>query len=88
MLSFISFRRAAAIVLCDLGSSAFYAGNIAESYLGKSAPWFILGAGGASEFRRKLGGPCYTRFPTQSGNLTQKKRFRSCSAASATSVCY
>src|SRR5512137_1874518 len=42
MLSFISFWRAAAIVLCDLGSSAYYAGGIAEGYLGKSAPWFIL----------------------------------------------
>ena len=43
MLSFISFWRAAAIVLCDLGSSAYYAGGIAESAVGKSAPWFILG---------------------------------------------
>ena len=43
MLSFISFWRAAAIVLCDLASSAYYAGGIAEGYLGKSAPWFILG---------------------------------------------
>ena len=43
MLSFISFWRAAAIVLCDLGSSAYYAGGIAEGYMGKSAPWFILG---------------------------------------------
>jgi amino acid transporter len=43
MLSFISFWRAAAIVLCDLGSSAYYAGGIAEGYVGKSAPWFILG---------------------------------------------
>jgi amino acid transporter len=43
MLSFISFWRAAAIVLCDLGSSAYYAGGIAEGYLGKAAPWFILG---------------------------------------------
>jgi len=43
MLSFISFWRAAAIVLCDLGSSAFYAGGIAEGYIGKSAPWFIFG---------------------------------------------
>ena len=42
MLSFISFWRAAAIVLCDLASSAFYAGGIAEGYVGKSAPWFIL----------------------------------------------
>jgi amino acid transporter len=42
-LSFISFWRAAAIVLSDLGSSAFYAGGIAEHAVGKSAPWFILG---------------------------------------------
>src|SRR6202166_4614101 len=43
MLTFISFWRAAAIVLNDLGSSAFYAGGIAEEAIGKSAPWFILG---------------------------------------------
>ncbi len=43
MLSFISFWRAAAIVLCDLASSAFYAGGLAEGFVGKSAPWFILG---------------------------------------------
>lgn len=42
MLSFISFWRAAAIVLSDLASSAYYAGGIAESAIGKSAPWFIL----------------------------------------------
>src|SRR3954452_17662738 len=43
MLTFISFWRAAAIVLNDLGSSAFYAGPIAEQAVGKAAPWFILG---------------------------------------------
>jgi amino acid transporter len=43
MLSFISFWRAAAVVLNDMGSSAFYAGAIAEDAVGKSAPWFILG---------------------------------------------
>jgi len=42
MLSFISFWRAAAVVLNDMGSSAFYAGAIAEQAVGKSAPWFIL----------------------------------------------
>jgi len=42
-LSFISFWRAAAIVLSDLASSAFYAGGIAERAIGASAPWFILG---------------------------------------------
>jgi amino acid transporter len=42
MLSFISFWRAAAIVLNDLGSSAYYAGGEAEGFIGKSAPWFVL----------------------------------------------
>src|ERR1700726_1680557 len=42
MLSFISFWRAAAIVLNDMGSSAFYAGAIAEHFVGKAGPWFIL----------------------------------------------
>jgi amino acid transporter len=42
MLTFISFWRAAAIVLNDLGSSAFYAGGIAEQMVGAAAPWFIL----------------------------------------------
>jgi amino acid transporter len=43
MLSFISFWRAAAIVLNDLGSSAYYVGGIAEQAVGPAAPWFILG---------------------------------------------
>ena len=43
MLSFISFWRAAAIVLNDLGSSAYYVGGIAEQAVGHAAPWFILG---------------------------------------------
>jgi len=42
MLSFVSFWRASAIVLCDLGSSAYYVGGIAEKAIGKAAPWFIL----------------------------------------------
>jgi amino acid transporter/nucleotide-binding universal stress UspA family protein len=42
MLSFISFWRAAAIVLSDLASSAYYVGGIAEHAVGKAAPWFIL----------------------------------------------
>src|SRR5262249_55888809 len=42
MLTFISFWRAAAIVLNDLGSSAFYVGGIAEQAIGRMAPWFIL----------------------------------------------
>jgi amino acid transporter len=43
LLSFISFWRAAAIVLNDLASSAYYAGGESEAYIGKAAPWFILG---------------------------------------------
>src|ERR1700678_1418508 len=42
MLTFISYWRAAAIVLNDLASSAFYACGIAEQAVGKSAPWFIV----------------------------------------------
>src|ERR1700682_3500558 len=43
MLSYVSFRRAAAIVLSDLGSTAYYIGGISEKAIGKAAPWFILG---------------------------------------------
>ena len=43
MLTFISFWRAAAIVLCDLGSSAYYVGGISERAIGRAAPWFVLG---------------------------------------------
>ena len=41
-LSFITFWRAAAIVLCDLASTAYYIGGIYEQAIGKAAPWFIL----------------------------------------------
>ncbi len=59
MLAFISFWRAAAIVLNDMGSSAFYAGAIAEHFIGKTAPWFILaimmpGVRGALGVHREL----------------------------------
>jgi hypothetical protein len=43
MLSFISFWRAAAIVLNDLASTAYYIGGITEKAIGKAAPWFVLG---------------------------------------------
>jgi amino acid transporter len=43
MLSFISFWRAAAIVLNDLGSSAYYVGGIAEQAVGRASPWFVFG---------------------------------------------
>lgn len=43
MLVFISFWRAAAIVLCDLASTAYYIGGIVEHAIGKAAPWYIFG---------------------------------------------
>jgi len=42
MLTFISFWHAAAVVLNDLASTAYYIGGIAEHAIGKAAPWFIL----------------------------------------------
>ena len=42
MLSFISFWKAASIVLCDFGSSAYYAGGIAMNAFGPAFPWFIM----------------------------------------------
>src|ERR1041385_3142186 len=43
MLTFISFWRAAAIVLSDLASSAYYVPGDPEKVIGKSAPGFLLG---------------------------------------------
>src|SRR4051812_17397513 len=42
MFSFISYWRTAAVVLCDMSSTAYYIGGIVESAMGKAAPWFIL----------------------------------------------
>ncbi len=42
MFTFISFWRTAAIVLCDLASTAYYIGGIVEQAIGPAAPWFIL----------------------------------------------
>lgn len=42
MLTFISFWNAAAVVLNDLASSAFYVVGITEQDFGKSAPWIVL----------------------------------------------
>ncbi len=43
MFSFISYWRTAAVVLCDLGSTAYYIGGIVEQAIGPAAPWFIIG---------------------------------------------
>src|SRR5437016_5468152 len=42
MFTFISYWRTAAVVLCDLSSTAYYIGAIVESAIGEAAPWFIL----------------------------------------------
>lgn len=43
MFSFISFWRVAAVVLCDMASTAFYIGGIVEQVIGPIAPLFIIG---------------------------------------------
>src|SRR5438477_4404746 len=40
--TFISYWRTAAVVLCDLASTAYYIGGIVETAIGPAAPWFIL----------------------------------------------
>ena len=42
MFTFISYWRVAAVVLCDLASTAYYIGGIVEGAIGPAAPWFIL----------------------------------------------
>jgi amino acid transporter/nucleotide-binding universal stress UspA family protein len=42
MFTFISYWRTAAVVLCDLASTAYYIGGIVEAAIGPAAPWFIL----------------------------------------------
>ncbi|OAI50234.1 hypothetical protein AYO44_17980 [Planctomycetaceae bacterium SCGC AG-212-F19] len=42
MFTFISYWRTAAVVLCDLASTAYYIGGIVEQAIGKAAPWYIL----------------------------------------------
>src|SRR5260221_13910384 len=43
MFTFIGYWRTAAIVLCDLASTAYYIGAIVEQSIGPAAPWFLLG---------------------------------------------
>ncbi len=42
MFTFISYWRTAAVVLCDLASTAYYIGGIVENAIGPAALWFIL----------------------------------------------
>src|SRR5437867_785742 len=41
-LTFISFWRAAAVVLNDMASTMFYVGGITEQAIGKPAPWMVM----------------------------------------------
>src|SRR5213595_2399996 len=41
-LTFISFWRAAAVVLNDMASTMYYIGGITEQAIGKPAPWMVL----------------------------------------------
>src|SRR5260370_16001493 len=41
-LTFISFWRAAAVVLNDIASTMYYIGGITEQAIGKPAPWMVL----------------------------------------------
>ncbi len=43
MFSFISYWRTAAIVLCDMSSTAYYIGAIVESEIGQAAPLVHFG---------------------------------------------
>ncbi|TRZ66328.1 APC family permease [bacterium] len=64
MFTFISYWRAAAIVIGDLGSTAYYIGGIAEQLIGKVAPYFILAVMLFSYAVRALyieSSPLYTR---------------------------
>src|SRR5262249_18327100 len=42
MFTFISYWRTAAVVLCDMSSTAYYIGGIVEQAIGPAAPWFIV----------------------------------------------
>lgn len=42
MFTFISYWRAAAVVLCDLASTSYYIGGIVEHSIGPAAPVFII----------------------------------------------
>jgi amino acid transporter/nucleotide-binding universal stress UspA family protein len=42
MFTFIGYWRTAAVVLCDLASTAYYIGGAVEAAIGPAAPWYIL----------------------------------------------
>ena len=44
LLSFISVSKATALVLAELGVGVFFVVGVARSFIGDSAPWFVLAA--------------------------------------------
>jgi magnesium transporter len=54
LLSFISVSKATAMVLAELGAGVFFAVGIARSFIGPSAPWFVLVAAGLSAIVRAI----------------------------------
>src|SRR5688572_25598483 len=54
LLSFISVSRATALALAELGISVFFIAGVARSFIGDSAPWFVLAACVLSAFVRTI----------------------------------
>jgi magnesium transporter len=54
LLSFMSVSRATAVALAELGIAAFFSVGVARSFIGESAPWFILAACGVSALVRTI----------------------------------
>jgi hypothetical protein len=53
-LSLMSVSRATALVLAEVGVGIFFAVGIARSFVGNSAPWFVLLACGLSVIVRAI----------------------------------
>ena len=54
LLSFMSVSKATALVLSELAVGVFFAVGIARSFIGDSAPWFVLAACALSAFVRAI----------------------------------
>src|SRR6185295_10481875 len=54
LLSFISVSKATALVLAELGVGLFFVVGFARSFIGDSAPWFVLAACGLSVIVRAI----------------------------------
>src|SRR5262245_15186967 len=54
LMSFMSVSRATALALAELGVAVFFTVGVLRSFIGESAPWFILGACGLSALVRTI----------------------------------